>query len=335
MENVIQLQAVQAQRAKACGLHGAEAAPACPWEVERDVIRGRTFDRSGKFMPDGLSHARRLDFLARHERVLFSQIQGRTYANTFKLLERAIGANMLELSRSYVLGDQGTLDALVSCTHDEVKHQALFSRIDQMMAGAMPQGYRCVARANEFAWIVLGRSRWAVLALTHMMELVTQAHYHESIEPDPTLAPLYKDVFLYHWRDEERHAGLTEREWRAEDARITDKERDTAVDDFLQLLRNVNMMLQRQAVADAQYFLKAVNRPLAPVDAGRVQAAFVSAYRWQYVLAGVQHERFADLLAELASDEQGARIAAGLLPFAVPPEVQALVLKAASRAEAS
>ena len=335
MENVIQLQAIQAKRANACGLHGAEASRACPWEVERDVIRGRTFDRAGKFMPDGLSHAARLDFLVRDERMLFSQIQGRTYANTFKLLERAIGANTLELSRSQVLGDQERLDALVSATQDEVKHQALFGRIDQMMAGAMPQGYRCVARANEFAWIVLGRSRWAVLALTHMIELVTQAHYHESIAPDPTLSALYKDVFLFHWRDEERHAAITEREWRAEDARLTQKERDAAVDDFLQLLRNVNMMLQRQAAADAQFFLKTAKRPFAPVDAGRVQAAFVGAYRWQYVLAGVQHERFADLLAELTSDEQGARIAAGLLPLAVPPEVQPLVVKGASTAEAS
>ena len=334
MENVIQLQAIQAQRAKACGDRVAEAAPAHPWEVERDVIRGRTFDRSGKFMPDGLSHAARLDFLAPQERVLFSQIQGRTYANTFKLLERAIGASTLELSRSYVLGDQETLDALVGCTHDEVKHQAVFNRIDLMMTGAMPQGYRYAARANEFAWIVLGRSRWSVLALTHMMELVTQAHYCESIEPDPTLSALYKDVFLFHWRDEERHAGITEREWRAEDARLTQKERDTAVDDFLELLRTINIMLQRQAAADAQYFFKTVNRPLPPLDAGRVQATFVRAYRWQYVLAGVQHERFADLLAELTSDEQGARIAAGLLPLAVPPEVRPLVAKGAARAEA-
>jgi hypothetical protein len=334
MENVIQLQVVQAQRAQACAERGAETPKACPWEVERDVIRGRTFDRAGKFMPDGLSHAARLGFLRPQERTLFSQIQGRTYANTFKLMERAIGASTLELSRSYVLGDQDTLDALVGCTHDEVKHQALFSRIDLMMAGSMPQGYRYVARANEFAWIVLGRSRWAVLALTHMMELVTQAHYRESIEPDPTLSALYKDVFLFHWRDEERHAGVTEREWRAEDARLTEKERDAAVDDFLELLRNLNIMLQRQAAADAQYFFAAVKRPLAPPDAARVQATFVRAYRWQYVLAGVQHERFADVLAELASDEQGARIAAGLLPLAVPSEAQALVPKGAIAAEA-
>ena len=41
------------------------------WEIERDVIRGRTFDFSKKFLPDGLSNlprsapARRIHFAAR------------------------------------------------------------------------------------------------------------------------------------------------------------------------------------------------------------------------------------------------------------------------------
>lgn len=333
MQNVIQLHA-QAHCASMGQPRGADGAGECPWEVERDVIRGRTFDRSGKFMPDGLTHAARLDFLDAAERTLVSQIQGRTYANTFRLLERSIGANMLELSRSQVLGDQETLEALVRCTDDEIKHQALFGRIDQMMTGAMPQGYRYVGRANDFAWLVLGRSLWSVLAMTLMFELQTQAHYRESIEPDPTLAQLYKDVLLFHWRDEERHAALTESEWRREDARLSPKERDTAVDDFLELLRTINIMMQRQAAADAKYFVASIKRPLAPLDAARVQATFVKAYRWQYILAGVQHERFADVLAELANEEQGARIAAGLLPLATVPEVQALAPRTEVRAGA-
>jgi hypothetical protein len=239
------------------------------------------------------------------------------------MLDRLTGANMLELSRSQLLGDQESLEALVQCTQEELKHQALFARIELMMAGAMPQGYRFDQRANDFAWLVLGRSRWSVLALTHLFELVTQAHYRESIAPDPTLSELYKDVFLFHWRDEERHAVVSECEWRKEDARLNAKERDCAVDDFLDLLRTVNVVLQRQAAADVEYFLRIVKRSLPALDAGRVQAGFVRAYRWQYVLAGMQHERFADLLAELVSDEQGARISAAILPMAVDARVLA------------
>lgn len=96
---------------------------------------------------------------------------------------------------------------------------------------------------------------------------------------------------------------MTECEWRSEHARLTGKERDCAVDDFLELVRTMNVLLQRQAAADAQYFFGMLKRTPEPLEAGRVQAAFVGAYRWQHILAGVQHERFADVLAELVSDE--------------------------------
>ena len=66
------------------------------WDIERDVIKGRTFDFTKKFLPDGLSKVDRLDFLSPNEQRLLSQIQGRTYANVFGLVECFINANVLE-----------------------------------------------------------------------------------------------------------------------------------------------------------------------------------------------------------------------------------------------
>src|SRR5215470_9846674 len=76
------------------------------WDIERDVIRSRSFDFAKKFLPDGLSKAVELDFLGAKEKRLVSQIQGRTYANMFGLVERFIGAKILEISKDYWLGDQ-------------------------------------------------------------------------------------------------------------------------------------------------------------------------------------------------------------------------------------
>ncbi|HEX6764194.1 MAG TPA: hypothetical protein VF103_01925, partial [Polyangiaceae bacterium] len=171
------------------------------WDIDKDVFRGRDFDLSTTFLPDGLTKLDELTFLRDEDRRLLSQIQGRTYANIFGLVERFINAKVLELSKTHWLGDQKALEALVRFSDEELKHQEMFRRIESMIDARMPAGYRLVPKPNEVASAVLAASTWAVLALTSHIELFTQSHYRESIEPNPDLSPLFKDVFLYHWKE--------------------------------------------------------------------------------------------------------------------------------------
>ncbi|HMD82474.1 MAG TPA: hypothetical protein VKE92_14255, partial [Anaerolineales bacterium] len=196
-----------------------EASKRNRWDIDKDVIRGKQLDFSKKFLPDGLSKVHQLDFLSEDEQRLVSQIQGRTYANMFVLVERFINAKILEVSRDHWLNDQTALEALVRFSDEELKHQELFRRIDRLIADGMPAGYSFVPRLNDVASVVLGKSTWAVLALTCHIELFTQAHYIHSIEPNDHASALYKDVFLYHWKEESQHAILDELEWRREDGK--------------------------------------------------------------------------------------------------------------------
>src|SRR5207342_1107261 len=129
----------------------------------------------------------------------------------------------------------------------ELKHQELFRRLEAMMAADMPVGYEMTADPNHVAKAVLAASTWAVMALTLDIELFTQAHYRASIEPDANLSPLWKDVFLFHWREESQHAILDELEFVAENAKIGTAERDAAVDDLIALVGAIDAMLQTQA----------------------------------------------------------------------------------------
>src|ERR1700760_956137 len=112
------------------------------WDIDKDVIRGRRFDVAHKFLPDGLSLADAFTTLSADEKRFVSQIQGRTYANVFGLVERFINAKVLEVSRDYWLGDQVALEALVRFSDEELKHQALFRRIDMLVGETLPAGYR-------------------------------------------------------------------------------------------------------------------------------------------------------------------------------------------------
>ncbi len=100
-----------------------EASKRIRWDIDRDVIRNRKLDFNRKFLPDGLSLAAEPAFLSPAEQRFLSQVQGRTYANLFGLVERYIGAKLAEVSREHALGDQVAFEALVRLTDEELKHQ--------------------------------------------------------------------------------------------------------------------------------------------------------------------------------------------------------------------
>jgi hypothetical protein len=286
------------------------------WDIDRDVIRGRDFDFSKKFMPDGLSKVRDLPFLRPAEARFYSQVQGRTYANMFALVERFIGAKTIELSKSHALGDQVALEALIRFADEELKHQRLFRKLEAMTAKGMPAGYSFVPDANEVADAVLSKSSWAVLALTLDIEIFSQAHYRASIEPDTDLSELWKDVFLYHWKEESQHAIMDEIEWRAEDARITPRQRDEGVTDLIALVGSVDGIVQAQAAADARYFIACAGPSYSVVEQTLIAETFLRAYRWQYIVSGAAEPRFAEVLKALATPAQMERIGAAVGPIA-------------------
>ena len=285
------------------------------WDIDNDVIRGRQFDFSKKFLPDGLSKIDQFDFLSVEEKRLLSQIQGRSYANIFGLVERFICAKILEVSGSHWLGDQVALQALIRFSDEEMKHQELFRRIEQMIGEQMPPGYEFAPDPNEVAKAVLGKSTWAVLALTCHIELFTQAHYKQSIEPDDELSDLYKDVFLYHWREESQHAILDELEWVREDSKLSEAQRDQAVDDLIDLVAAVDGILQYQSAADCAYFAKICGRFLSNEHVRRLHDEVLKAYRWQYIVSGVQEPHFNKVLGSLINESQGQRIHQALAPM--------------------
>lgn len=304
-------QAAAASRYAKC----VEVSKRIRWDIDRDVIRGRTFDVSKKFLPDGLSKVAALDFLGAKERRLVSQIQGRTYANIFGLVERYIGAKILEISREHWLGDQTALEARVRFTDEELKHQELFRRVEAMVAADMPPGYTFLPQPNDVATAVLSKCTWAVLGLTCHIELFTQAHYRQSIEPDGELSELWKDVFLFHWKEESQHAILDELEWQRENAKLSPEQRDQAVSDLIELVAAVDGILQVQAAADTDYFLRVCGRTFGKAEVQKLRETMLKAYRWQYIVSGVQDERFQKILGGMITTDQMKRIGAALAPI--------------------
>jgi uncharacterized protein YggL (DUF469 family) len=179
----------------------------------------------------------------------------------------------------------------------------------------MPEGYTFIPKPNDVAGAVLSKSTWAVLALTLHIELFTQQHYRMSIEPDEGLSPLFKDVFLYHWKEESQHAVLDELEWVRHDAMVAADARDQAVNEFIELVGAVDGILCMQASADAAYATHVMTmrrRSVTATERQAIEASMLKAYRWQYIISGAQHPHFVEVLTSLTTEAQRGRIGTAL-----------------------
>jgi hypothetical protein len=96
------------------------------------------------------------------------------------------------------------------------------------------------------------------------------------------------------------------------DAELTAEERDRAIDEFIELVAAVDGILQGQAKTDAGYFAAKCGRRIGEAEARAIEAAFLKAYRWQYIHSGAQHPHFGKVLSGMITEKQGKRIQAAL-----------------------
>ena len=87
------------------------------------------------------------------------------------------------------------------------------------------------------------------------------------------------------------------------------------MDDLIALVGAVDGILQQQSLADADYFVAIAGRDFTEEQQRQVREAVLRAYRWQYIVSGVQEPRFAAILQELTTPAQMARIGQALMPI--------------------
>ena len=101
---------------------------------------------------------------------------------------------------------------------------------------------------------------------------------------------------------------------------MTPAQRDAGVGELIELVGAIDGILQAQSAADARYFTAIAGRSFTADEAAQVQALFLKAYRWQYIVSGAMEPRFQKTLFGLLDAAQGARITDALAPllYAVP-----------------
>ena len=178
-----------------------------------------------------------------------------------------------------------------------------------MTAAGMPAGYAFLPQPNDVAGAVLGKSTWAVLALTCHIELFIAGALPQSIEPDDDLVAAVEGRVPVPLAARSRSTrSSTSSNGCARTPSSTPRQRDQAVDDLIDLVGAVDGICRCRPGPTPSYFVAAARtRVRTEAQAQAIEATMLAAYRWQYIISGVQEPRFLELLGSMIDAVARAR----------------------------
>jgi hypothetical protein len=267
--------------------------------TEREVLEGRDFDYSKRFLPDRLSGVDEIGCLNAEEKLKLNQIMGNAYCHLFAFVEEYIVPQALEAAQRDIWGDETRLRTLLLFAEDESKHQELFRRSTALFEKGFGVKPGLIPGREEVAKIVLSKSRLCSYLLTSMIEWYTQTHYVEHVRDRRELDPLFRDLVRYHWMDEAQHAKIDSLLIDEIVRDIPEEDREAAVDELLELGGAVDGLLSQQADLDLATFEAAIGRTLSVEDRAEVRRCTQRAYRWTFLVSGLEHPAFVQIVSEL------------------------------------
>jgi hypothetical protein len=281
------------------------------WRIS-DVIGGRHFDATRRWLPAPLSGADRIGCLAPAEKVKLTQVEMGAYAHLFGYVEEFIAPTMVTLARDFELKDREAFDALTNFAAEEVKHMTLFREVRAGVDAALGFPLALLPGADQVARTVLSKHTGAVLLLTAAIEWFTQLHYLTCFSNDDTLDPFTRHIFRAHWLEESQHARMDHLETLRAFRHMTEAEKDRAVDDLIELVGAVDGLLQTQSRLDVQNLQACLWRKLGDDEREEIYAGVLAAKRYTFIESGVTHPNFQELFALVTTPTQQARVQAAL-----------------------
>jgi len=269
--------------------------------TERQVLEGRDFDYSRRFLPNRLSGVDDIRCLDGREKLKLNQIMGNAYCHIFAYVEEYIIPQALEAAQRDIYGDETRLRTLLRFAEDESKHQELFRRSTALFEKGF--GVRCglIPAREEVAKVVLSKSRLCSYLLTSMIEWYTQSHFLEHMRDRKELDGLFVDLVRYHWMDEAQHAKIDSLLIDEITRDMTDEDREAAVDELLELGGAIDGLLSQQADLDLASLEKAIGRTLSGSEKEEIKRHTHRAYRWTFIVSGLEHPEFVQIVSELTT----------------------------------
>ena len=267
--------------------------------TEREVLEGRDFDYSKRFLPNRLAGVDEIRCLNDREKLKLNQIMGNAYCHIFGFVEEYIIPQALEAALRDIYGDETRLRTLLLFAEDESKHQELFRRSRALFEKGFGVQCALIPGREDVAKVVLSKSRLCSYLLTSMIEWFTQSHYVEHVRDRSELDELFRDLVKYHWMDEAQHAKIDSLLIDEITREISEEECEAAVDELLELGGAVDGLLSQQADLNLVSLEKAIGRTLSEKDKEEIKRNTFRAFRWTFLVSGLEHPKFVQIVSEL------------------------------------
>jgi len=284
------------------------------WTIH-DLIEGQQFDLTRRWLPAKLSAANGLTCLTEDEKTRLTHVEMGAYAHLFGFVEEFIAPQMSMLALDFKIDNREGFDALTNFAAEEVKHMNLFRAIRRMVDSTIGTPLTLLGNEKDVARFVLSKNTGAVLLLTAAIEWFTQLHYTEAFKDDESLDAFTKRIFKFHWLEESQHARMDHLETLRAFKRMTDDEKDQAINDLIELAGAVDGLLQQQAKFDVQNLEKYLGRTFKSAEADEVYSGELRAKRYCFLESGVTHPNFLKIFGAVTNPAQQARVQTALKPI--------------------
>ena len=275
--------------------------------TEDEVLTGRTFDLTKRFLPNRLSGVDDIAFLTEEEKRTLNQIMGNAYLHLFAFVEEFIVPTVSEAALENPYGDEVRQRSLLRFSEDELKHQELFRRSIAMFTEQFGGTPPLIPGREAVAAVVRSKSKLGVLLLIDLIEWFVQVHYTEHVMDKTELDGLFRDLLKHHWLDEAQHAKMDTMliAELVEDLPLA--EREAAIDELLELGMAVDGLLQQQIAMNVAALEAATGRVFTAAEREEITAKTLHAWRWTFLVSGLEHPRVVKLVEEI-TDQGPAKL---------------------------
>ena len=269
---------------------------------EDEVLDGRRFDLTKRFLPNRLSGVDDISFLNEDEKRTLNQIMGNAYLHLFAFVEEFIVPTVTEAALQTPYGDEVRQRSLLRFSEDELKHQELFRRSIGLFSEQFGISPQLIPGREEVAAVVRSKSPLGVLLLIDLIEWFVQVHYTEHVLDHSELDGLFRDLLKYHWLDEAQHAKMDTMLIAELVEELPLAAREAAVDELLELGAAVDGLLQQQIAMNIDALEVATGRVFTQPERDEITAATLRAWRWTFLVSGLEHPNVVRLVEEITEE---------------------------------